>query len=136
MPQYSEFQPKPYRPQMSAYWFFDRWPYLRFVLRELSSFFVAWFAVVIMLQIRALSAGPTAYAHFQTLMASPCMIITNAVTLVFLLFHAITWFALVPRVMVKQMTNLTISEITAAAPNVAVLLGASAIIALFILRIL
>ena len=65
MPQYRQFQPRAYQPKMSAYWYFDRWPYLKFMLREASSVFVAWFAVVILLQLNALISGAAAYANFQ-----------------------------------------------------------------------
>src|SRR5260370_33349463 len=64
MPQYNQFRPKPYRPRMSAYWHFDRWPYLRFILREASSFFVAYFASLMLVQIAAFTAGSPAYAKF------------------------------------------------------------------------
>lgn len=136
MPQYSEFQPKPYRPCVSAFWYFDRWPYLLFILRELSSFFVAYFAVLILVQIYALSAGPTAYANFQACMRNPLMIVLNGVTLLFLLLHAATWFNLVPRVMVRQVTGRPLSDFMVAAPNYFVFIGASVIVALFILRVL
>lgn len=136
MPQYSQFQPKPYRPRMSAFWYFDRWPFLLFILRELSSFFVAYFAVLVLVQVCALSAGPTAYAGFQACLRNPLMIILNAVTLLFVLLHAVTWFNLVPRVMVREVTGRQLSDFLVASPNYFVFVGASAIVALFILRIL
>lgn len=136
MPQYSQFQPKPYHPRMSAFWYFDRWPYLLFILREVSSFFVAYFAALILVQVCALSAGPDAYAGFQACMRNPLMIILNAVTLLFLLLHGVTWFLLVPRVMVREVLGKPFPDILAAAPNFFVWIGASAIIGLFILRIL
>jgi len=136
MPQYLQFQPKPYQPQMSAYWYFDRWPYLRFVLREASSFFVAYFAALTLFQVAALSAGPSKYAKFEECMRSPLMIILNSLTLAFLLLHAVTWFNLVPRVMMRQVLGKSIPDPVAAAPNYLVWLGVSVIIGLFILRII
>jgi fumarate reductase subunit C len=136
MPQFSQYQPKTYRPRMSAFWYLDRWPYLLFILRELSSFFVAYFAVVILFQIAALSAGAGAYASFQACMRNPLMIILNAVTLLFLLLHAVTWFNLVPRVMMRQVLGRQIPDPLVSVPNYFVLIGASAIVGLFILRIL
>jgi fumarate reductase subunit C len=136
MPQYRQFQPKPYQPQMSAYWYFDRWPYLRFVLREASSFFVAYFAGLILFQVAALSGGPSRYAKFEECMRSPLMIILNGLTLAFLLLHAVTWFNLVPRVMMRQVLGKSIPDPVAAAPNYLIWLGATAIIGLFILRII
>jgi fumarate reductase subunit C len=136
MPQYSQYQPKAYRPRMSAFWYLDRWPYLLFVLRELSSFFVAYFAVVILVQICALSSGPEAYAQFQAWMRNPLIITLNGITLAFVLLHAVTWFNLVPRVMMRQVLGRRLPDFMVSTPNYFVLIGASAIVALFILRIL
>jgi fumarate reductase subunit C len=136
MPQYSQFQPKPYRPPMSPYWYFDRWPYLKFILRESSSFFIAYFAVVILVQLAAIAAGPSAYADFQAWMRTPLILIVNLVAFVFVLLHTVTWFALVPRVMIRQMMGKAMPEMMAAAPNYGMWLAASLIVALFALRII
>jgi fumarate reductase subunit C len=128
MPQYSTYQPKPYKPRMSAYWYLDQWHYLRYAMRESSSFFVAYFAVITLIGIAALDTGPTAYAHFQALMRSPA--------LAFILLHAVTWFLLVPRVALRQFLGKPTPDIIASAPNFMVWFGASVIVALFILRII
>jgi len=49
----------------------QRWEYLRFVLREISSVFVAIFVVETLFQIYALSRGPEAYATFVNFLKSP-----------------------------------------------------------------
>jgi fumarate reductase subunit C len=121
---------------MSPYWYFDRWPYLKFILRESSSFFIAYFAVVILAQIGAVAAGPSAYADFQAWMGTPLILIVNLVAFVFVLLHALTWFALVPRVMVRQVTGKAMPDMMAAVPNYGVWLAASLIVALIALRII
>ena len=134
MPQYSTFQPKPYRPRMSPYWYLDRWPYLKFMVREASCIFVAYFAVVMLLQIHAISAGPAAYVRFQAWMRCPLILDLNAIALVLIVFHAVTWFALVPRVFVRQMMGSAIPDVVAMLPNYGAWFVASAIVAAFILR--
>jgi len=136
MPQYSTYQPKPYKPPMSAYWYLDQWHYLRYAMRESSSFFVAYFAVITLMGIAALDTGPTAYSHFQALMRCPAIIIINALALAFILLHAVTWFLLVPRVALRQFLGKPTPDIIASAPNFMVWFGASVIVALFILRII
>ena len=136
MPQYRQFQPKAYRPEMRAYWYFDRWPYLKFILREASSIFVAWFAVVILLQLNAVISGPTAYANFQRWMATPAVFIVNVISFVFICFHAITWFMLVPRVMARQVLERPTPDLMSAAPSFGIWLVASVIVALFALRVM
>src|SRR5207245_8832258 len=68
---YTEYHPRWYRSRVSTWWWLTRWPYLKFILREISSVFVAWFVVLLLLQIRALSRGPDAYARFQHWLPSP-----------------------------------------------------------------
>jgi fumarate reductase subunit C len=136
MPQYRQFQPKAYRPEMRAYWYFDRWPYLKFMLREASSVFVGWFAVVMLLQLNALISGPAAYSNFQRWMATPAVFIVNILAFVFVCFHAITWFMLVPRVMTRAVLRKSTPELLSAAPNFGIWLVASVIVALFALRVI
>ncbi len=121
---------------MSPYWYFDRWHYLRFLLREASSLFVAYFAVLMLVNIAALANGPTAYARFEATLASPVFIITNAVALLFLLLHTVTWFSLVPRVMARQVLGKAIPDAVAALPNYLIWFAASLVVALFALRII
>src|SRR5438034_8058645 len=68
---YTEYHPRWYRTRVSTWWWLARWPYLKFILREISSVFVAWFVVVLLLQIRALSHGPDAYARFEHWLQNP-----------------------------------------------------------------
>ena len=60
MATYTSYPPKGYRVPMSTYWWLGRWPYLKFILREISSVFVAWFVIETLLQINALIEGPEA----------------------------------------------------------------------------
>jgi succinate dehydrogenase subunit C len=136
MPQYSRFQPKPYRQVMSPYWYFDRWHYLKFIIRETSSVFVAYFALVMLVQIWAVSSGPTAYGNFQSWMATPFFFVVNVLALLFICFHTVTWFALVPRVMARQMLGKATPDMMVAAPNYGVWFAASLIVALFALRVI
>jgi fumarate reductase subunit C len=136
MPQYSTFQPKPYRPRMSPYWYLDRWPYLRFMVRELSCVGVAYFGLVMLWQIHAISGGPAAYARFEAGMRCPLFLILNVIALVLIIFHAVTWFALVPRVFVRQMMGPSIPDAVAMLPNYGAWFVASAIVAAFALRLI
>ncbi|MGH7840677.1 MAG: fumarate reductase subunit C [Candidatus Binataceae bacterium] len=136
MPQYSAYQPKPYRPRMSPYWYLDRWPYLRFMVRETSCVFVAYFAVVMLLQIRAIEHGAGAYAQFQAWMSCPAVMILNAIALGLVIFHAVTWFALVPRVFARHMLGTSIPDLFAAVPNYGAWFVASLVVALFALRLI
>jgi fumarate reductase subunit C len=136
MPQYRQFQPKALWPEITPYWYFDRWPYLKFLLRESSSIFVGWFAIVILIQLDSLISGPAAYTNFERWMATPVVFIVNVVSFVFICFHAITWFMLVPRVMARQVLGRPTPDLMSAAPNFGIWLVASVVVALFALRVI
>ena len=133
-PAYTEYHPRWYRARIPLYWWLGRWPYLKFILRELSSISVAFFVVMTLLQIRALSRGPEAYAQFQDWLRTPLVIALNAASLFFVLFHAITWFNLAPRAMVVRVRGKRVPDLFIAAPNYVAWLVLSAVVAWFLLR--
>jgi fumarate reductase subunit C len=100
---YTEFHPRWYRPRMPVFWWVGRRSYFIFVLRELSSVFVAWSVVFLLLLISAIGQGSKQYQQFLHLSSNPWMLALNVITLVFLAFHAITWFNLAPQAMVIRL---------------------------------
>ncbi len=131
---YTEYHPRWYRAPVSTYWWLGRWPYLKFILRELSSIFVAFFVVITLLQLRALLRGPRAYAEFQDWLRMPLVIALNAFSFLFVLFHTITWFNLAPRAMAVRVRGKRVPDLLIAAPNYVAWLAVSALVAWFLLR--
>ena len=83
---------KLYHRKMPATWWLTKWSYFLFMLRELSSVFIAVFLVVYLCQIYQLSQGPEAYSAFAQKLASPGWVVFHLVALLFALYHSITWF--------------------------------------------
>ena len=131
---YTEYPAKGYRVRMSTYWWLGRWPYLKFILRELSSIFVAWFVIETLLQIRALHHGPDAYAHFQSFFRNPFVFLLNVVGLFFILFHTITWFNLAPKAMDVRLGGKRVPALMIAGPNYVAWVVVSAAVAWLLLR--
>ena len=96
-PGYSPYHPKWYRPRMSTYWWLWRGAYLKFILREMSSAFIAYFVAITLWQIWALGHGPAAYARWEAWMRTPFALVLNGITLFFVVYHAVTWFNLAPK---------------------------------------
>jgi len=130
----SMYSPKTYRSRVSTYWWLGRWPYLRFILRELSSVFVAWFVVITVLQIRALRRGPAGYEQFQQWLRSPILIVADVVALLFVIFHALTWFNLTPKAMPLRVGGKRVPSLLIVAPSYFVWLAVSATVAWILLR--
>jgi fumarate reductase subunit C len=88
-----------YRRPVSTWWWTRRRSYFVFVMRELSSIFVAWFVVYLMLFVYAVGRGEAAYRSFLDWASSPWVIVLNVVALGFVLLHTVTWFNLTPQAM-------------------------------------
>lgn len=131
---YTEFRPRWYRARVSTWWWMGRWSYLKFILREISSVFVAWFVVELLLALNALSTGPQEYSEFQLFLRNPVVVATNVVSLFFVIFHALTWFNLAPKAMAVRVRGKRIPDLWIAGPNYVAWAAVSAIVAWFLLR--
>ena len=92
-----------YFPKMPATWWLKNIKYFLFMLRELSAVFIAIFLVVLLTQVYSLTHGREAYSAYVRVLASPWWIIFHVVALLFALYHSITWFNLMPQVLVVRL---------------------------------
>jgi fumarate reductase subunit C len=99
---YTEFHPRWYRRPISTWWWLGKWTYLAFILRELSSVFVAWFVLFMLLLVRAIGQGDAEYQQFLDRVDHPLVVLLNLVALAFVIFHLVTWFNLTPQAMVVR----------------------------------
>jgi fumarate reductase subunit C len=133
-PCYTPYHPRWYRRRMSTWWWMYRWPHLKFILREVSSVFVAWFVIFLLLLVRAIQQGDASYQHFLAWSAHPLILVLNAVSLVFVVFHAATWFNLAPSAMVMRMRGQRVPARWIIASNYAAWVVVSIVLAWIILR--
>lgn len=131
---YTEFHPRWYRPHVSTWWWLGQKQYLKFILREISSVFVAWSVLLTLLLLRSLSAGPQAYAEFLEMLRNPLVVTLNAISFAFLLFHSITWFNLAPSAMPVRWRGRRLPDLAISVPNFAVWLLISAAIGWLLVR--
>jgi len=89
-----------YRRPPPVFWWMRRRSYFVFVMRELSSLFIAWLVLYLLLFVRAVGRGETAYEDFLDWAASPWLVVLNVVAFGFVVLHTITWFSLTPQAMV------------------------------------
>ncbi len=130
---YREYHPKWYRRPVSTYWWLTRWPYLRFILREITSVFVAFFVILTLLQIQALRQGEAAWTALVEWLRQPLVVAANLVTLSFLLFHTITFFNLAPRAMVVRLGGRKLPDVLIAGSNYGAWLVASGLVVWLVL---
>lgn len=102
---------KTYIKKMPILWWTKRASYLRFIIRELTSLAVAYFAILLVLLLMALSQGEEAYYQFNRLLKLPIMILLNLTALAGLLYHSVTWFNLAPKAIVVKLGKWRVPDI-------------------------
>ena len=122
-----------YRAPVPILWWTRRRSYLLFVLRELSSVFVAWFVVFLLLLVVAVARGDEAYRRFIDWAANPVVLVVNIIALLFVVFHALTWFNLAPKAMVVNLRGRRVPPMLVAVAHFGVWVVVSAVIAWIVL---
>ncbi len=117
---------------MPIFWWVRRPSYLLFVAREVSSVFVAWFVVFLLLMVRALGTGEDAYQRFVYWSANPIVLTVNIVALAFVVLHAVTWFNLAPKAMVLKLRGRKVPPSLVAAAHFGAWVVVSAVVAVIV----
>ena len=99
-PIYYKGHPRMFVKDKPIFWWAQKWVHGRFIIRELTSVPVAFYAILLILQIRAIGLGPEAHANFIDWLKTPWSITLHAVSLLFVIYHSITWFNLAPKAIV------------------------------------
>ena len=89
-----------YHRPVSNTWWLKRKPYFLFIIRELTSVFVAGYCVFLLVLVYKLTQGAEVYSNLIAALKSPSSIVLHFITLVFVLYHTITWFNLTPKILV------------------------------------
>ena len=119
---------KLYYPKMPATWWLRKPRYFLFMMRELSSVFIAIFLVVFLIQIYQLTHGPEAYAAFTQKLQSPGWVIFHLFALLFAIYHSITWFQSSAVVLPLRIGDQLIPKGVVVALNIGAWIAASLII--------
>jgi fumarate reductase subunit C len=96
------------RRPVSTWWWLRKRTYFVFVMRELSSLFVAWYVLFLLLLVRAVGRSEAAYSDFLDWAASPVVLVVNVVGFGFVLLHAVTWVSLTPQALALQVRGRTV----------------------------
>ncbi len=95
-------QPKKYpelpRKKLGPGWWLGNRHYTMYMLREITSFFVAAYSILYIYQIVLLANSPGSYTRYLDVLKNPLMIGFNIIILGFTLYHALTWFMLIGRI--------------------------------------
>src|SRR5262245_3729856 len=123
-----------YRRPVSTWWWMRKRSYFVFVMRELSSIFIAWFVVYLLMFVYAVGQGESAYEDFLDWAGSPWVVALNLVASVFLVLHVITWFSLTPQAMDVRMRGQKVPAAAVIASQYAGLVVVSAFVIWLVTR--
>lgn len=90
--------PKPYHRPMPRDWFLMRRNYKLFIVRELTSVFIAVYLIVLLVFLASLDSREEFTAMLETF-KSPLWWVIHAIVFIAAAWHAITWFNLTPQAM-------------------------------------
>lgn len=115
-PEYRPYHPKWYRSKVPIFWWLHKRSYTAFIGRELTSVFVAYSAILLVVLVLALDRGEGAYLEVMDWLSRPAVLAAHVLVLFVVLFHTITWLNLAPMAIVAKIGGRRV-------PASAVLLG-------------
>jgi len=124
---------KPYRRPFPNTWWLMQRSYFFFMVREVTSVFVAGYCIFLLIFVYKLSQGPEAYEKMIKLLESPVSITLHVVAFIFVIYHSVTWFNLTPKIFVLRIGEKQVPPYLISGANFAGWLIISAILAWVIL---
>lgn len=122
-----------YRRRVPVLWWLRKRTYFVFVMRELSSIFIAWLVLYLLLFVRAVGNGEAAYEEFLDDAAAPWLVAINVIAFAFIVLHTVTWFSLTPQAMVVRLRGRQVPGVAIIVAQYAGLAVVSAFVAWLVL---
>ena len=123
-----------YRPEMPATWWLKSRRYFLFMVRELSSLFIALFVLVFLYELFLLSKGPEAHGLLQESLRRPSAVGLYGLALLFAVYHTVTWFQAASRIQVVRLGSWTMPRWMVVAGALGAWIAISAAVAAYFLR--
>ena len=102
---------RPHIPTRPATWWLRNLKYFLFMMRELSSVFIAAFLILYLYEFFLLSKGASVHAAFQLSLRTPAFLLFYAVALLFAVYHSVTWFGVVGRIQIVKIGSLKVPPV-------------------------
>lgn len=118
---------------MPLLWWLRTPAYVRFVIRELTSVFIAAYLVLFLILLQRIGAGPPAYATYLRWLSSPIVLGFHLVALAAAVYHTITWLNLTPLALVVRVGGHRVPPAAIIAVNVVAWLLVSMLMAWWLL---
>ena len=125
---------KLYHPPVQKAWWLKRQPYVLFIVRELTSLFVGFYCLLLLVTLYMLGQGEKAYEGMLTFLRSGPIIALHIIALIFTVYHSVTWFNLTPKAIVVPMGEKRLPDVFIAGSNYVAWVILSGIMYWFVVR--
>ncbi len=122
-----------HRPVQKAWWL-KRRPYVLFIVRELTSLFVGFYCLLLLVTLYMLGQGEKAYEGMLTFLRSGPIIALHIIALIFTVYHSATWFNLTPKAIVIPIGEKRVPDVFIAGSNYVAWVVFSGILYWFVAR--
>jgi fumarate reductase subunit C len=102
------------RRPLPGSWVLTKGTWFVFFLREITSLFVAYFAIVLVCFARSVAQGPAAHEAFVSWLARPGVMAFHAFVFVAVTWHTVTWFVAAPKAMRPRVKGQTVPPLAVA----------------------
>lgn len=119
---------EPYIRLMPATWWFRNYHITVFTIRELTSLFVAGYAVFLLVLLYRYGQGREQFDQFFEALKSPTSLILHVMTFGFVVFHTVTWFNLTPKVVILWRGGEKVSSVLIVSAHYALWLLVSVVV--------
>lgn len=90
---------RPYIRKVERSWWLGRRRYFVYMIREVTSLFIAFYSALLTDGLVRLSQGQAAWDGYLAAISSPAGVLFQLVCLVFASIHSVTWFGVTPKAM-------------------------------------
>ena len=125
---------RPFVRPVPTTWWLKRRVYFLFILRELTSVFIAVFLILFLVFLYQLSLGRAENETYLDFLATPGMIAFAVVVLIAALYHTVTWFALLPNIVVIRIGEYRVPSKLIVGANYVAWIVVSALIVVILMR--
>ena len=96
-PSYRKYHPKSYRKRIPILWWTRKRAHIKIILREFTSVFVAFYAIMLLIQISAISRGSDSYDAFLQWLQTPGSLILHFIAFFISTFSTVSRGSVLPR---------------------------------------
>lgn len=125
---------RPYHRPLPLLWWLRTPAYVRFVVRELTSVFIAVYLILLLVLVQRIAAGPAAYEAYLRWLGSPALLGFHLLALAAAVYHTVTWLNLAPLAVVVRVGGRRVPAAAIVAVNLAAWLVISIIVGWLLLQ--